>query len=103
MGCCWLPGPRTNKSQAHPSTSNTQKTSLYSSLQTESPFDSPVLDSAEQKNRLLPLLDCHLVRASSYLLRHSPATSPLQELDACRFGTKDPSLNRKIANFPGPP
>ena len=51
----------------------------------------PVLDSEEQKFRLLPLLDCHLVRVPSFLLQHSPATSTLQELAVSRFGTKDPS------------
>ena len=50
-----------------------------------------MLDFEVQKTVSSVLLDCHLVRAPSYLLQHSPATSTLQELAVSRFGTKDPS------------
>merc|ERR1711867_281759 len=86
-GCCWLPGPSTNKSQAHPSTSNTLTTSKSKS---GSPTDSPC-----------SIVTLSEVPAVCWAPRLLPA--PFRSLDACRLGTNDPCCDRKVAKLIGPP
>ena len=103
MGCCWWPGPSTNKSPAHP-------------LDVESSED--VAEVEVREFRRLTLLDveveefvptnstCSIVaepQATRLLLATWTATSSLQESGCLRYGTNDPCLDREVAKLVGPP